>query len=111
MKLSTDQKEGVTIIRFEEESSLDAGNSMEFRAEIATSLAQNDKVIIDLGNAIFIDSSGIGALVAISREFSKKGGELRLMALTPAVQTVFEITRLYRFFEIYDTEEEALASF
>jgi anti-sigma B factor antagonist len=111
MKLSTDQKEGVTIIRFEEESSLDAGNSMEFRAEIATSLAQNDKVIIDLGNAIFIDSSGIGALVAISREFSKKGGELRLMALTPAVQTVFEITRLYRFFEIYDTEEEALVSF
>lgn len=111
MKLSTHHKEGVTIIRFEEKSNLDAGNSTEFKKKIATPLEQSDKVIIDLGNVVFMDSSGIGALVAVTREFSKKGGELRLMALTPAVQTVFEVTRLYRFFEIYDTEEEALESF
>ncbi len=111
MKLSTEQKEGVTIIRFEEESNLDASNSMRFKEEIAAPLEQTDKVIIDLGNVAFMDSSGIGALVAITREFSKKGGESRLIAVTPAVQTVFEVTRLYRFFEIYDTEEEALESF
>ncbi len=111
MKLSTTQKEGVAIIRFEEESNLDAGNSMEFKKAIATPLEQNEEVIIDLGNVGFMDSSGIGALVAITRDFSKKGGELRLIAITPAVQTVFEVTRLYRFFEIYDSEEEALESF
>jgi anti-sigma B factor antagonist len=111
MELSTRTSNDVLIIGFAEAGSLEATNSPEFREKVAALLEGKSKVVMDLSNVTFMDSSGIGALVAISRSLSANDGELRLVKLTPAVQTVFELTRLYRAFEIYGSEEEALGSF
>jgi anti-sigma B factor antagonist len=111
MELSTRTSNDVLIIGFSEPGSLEASNSPEFREKVAALLQGKPKVILDLSNMTFVDSSGIGALIAISRSLSATDGELRLVGLAPAVRTVFELTRLYRAFEIYDSEEEALGSF
>lgn len=111
MELSTRTSNDVFIVGFSGPGSLEASNSPEFREKMAVLLEDKTKVILDLGNVSFIDSSGIGALVATLRSLSAKDGELRLIGLAPAVRTVFELTRLYRAFEIYDGEKEALASF
>jgi anti-sigma B factor antagonist len=111
MELSTHTSNEVLIIGFSELGSLEASNSPEFREKVAALLEGRTKVILDLSNVTFVDSSGIGALVATSRSLSANDGELRLVGLSPAVQTVFELTRLYRAFEIHGSEEEALDSF
>jgi anti-sigma B factor antagonist len=111
MELSAHTNDDVLTIGFAEAGSLEASNSPEFREKVAALLQGKSKVILDLSNVTFMDSSGIGALVAVARNLAANDGELRLAGLTPTVQTVFELTRLYRAFEIYGSEEEALASF
>lgn len=111
MELLTDKVNGVLVIRFAEEGTLEAVNALEFREKMASLIEENNRILLDLGNVLFMDSSGVGALVAISRSIFGRDGELRLIGLTRAVRVVFETTRLYRLFEIFETEEEALAAF
>ena len=111
MKLTSERKGSVLVISFAEEGSLEASNVMDFRESVMGLLKEGDKVVLDLGKVNFMDSSGLGAIVALGRSLSRGGGELRLANITPHVRTVFELTRLHRAFEIYDTVEEAVSSF
>ncbi|HIC92869.1 MAG TPA: anti-sigma factor antagonist [Anaerolineae bacterium] len=111
MKLISERKGAVLVISFAEEGGLEASNVMDFRESVMELLKEGDKVVLDLGRVNFVDSSGLGAIVALGRSLSRGGGELRLASVTPHVRTVFELTRLHRAFEIYDTVEEAVASF
>lgn len=68
------------------------------------------KLVVNLSEVPFIDSSGVGTLTDIFRRMKKRGGELALVGLGKMVRSVFEITRLDQFLSIYETEEEALRS-
>ena len=111
MKLTSERKGSVLVISFAEEGSLEASNVMDFRESVMGLLKEGDKVVLDLGKVNFMDSSGLGAIVALGRSLSRGEGELRLANVTPYVCKIFEFTRLHQAFEIYDTVEEAIASF
>lgn len=104
-------RDGVLVVRLEGVDSLVASNSADFRERFDACIEGANQIALHLGNLTFMDSSGIGALVGEFKKLSKREGELRLIGLTPTVKSLFEITRLHRVFEIYDTEDEAVASF
>ncbi|MFQ5594591.1 MAG: STAS domain-containing protein [Anaerolineae bacterium] len=66
-------------------------------------------VVVDLGAVPFMDSSGLGVLVAAHRRMSAVGGRLALAEPGPALQKVFQLTRTNRLFEMHDTVSEAIA--
>ena len=67
------------------------------------------KLVINLQEVTYMDSSGIGTLVEIFRRMHSHGGQFVLCGLNDRVQSVFEITKLDKFFKIVKTEQEALA--
>lgn len=69
------------------------------------------KILVDLTNCEFIDSSIIGVLLNNIKKATKLGGDLRLIGLQPAVHSMMELTGLFRIFSSYKTLEEAVASF
>lgn len=71
----------------------------------------NKNVVIDLSKTDFIDSSFLGALVAGIKKSTIKGGDLKIVGLLPPVRAMFELTRLYRIFDIFDNVEDAVNSF
>ena len=71
----------------------------------------SSKVIVNLSQSEFIDSSFLGALVAGLKRTTMRDGDLKIVGLQPAVQSMFELTRLYRIFDLFKHEEEAIRSF
>lgn len=73
--------------------------------------ADNKKILINLGEVSYIDSSGIGELVSSFTTVTGAGGQLKLLNLTKRVQDLLQITKLYTVFEIHDDEAKAVRSF
>ncbi len=69
------------------------------------------KLILDLSALTFIDSSGLGTIVAGLRGFSSKGGDICVAGMNDQVRTLFELTRLSRVFTSFDSVDSALAAF
>jgi len=69
------------------------------------------KFIVDLSECDFIDSTFLSALVNSFKNIVEVGGELRVVGLKPAVNAMFQLTRLSKIFDIYFDEKEALNSF
>lgn len=69
------------------------------------------KLVVDLTNCEFIDSTFLGALVVSLKRITSLGGDLRLVGFQPSVHSMFELTRMYRVFEAHPNKEEALKSF
>ena len=111
MELKAQQSNGVVVIAFEQPGELTASEAPAFQTAVEALIQDSKQVVLDLSQIQFIDSSGLGTLVSLNRKLIRDGGELRLAGITRPVATVFELTRLHRFFEIYDTVEEAVASF
>jgi anti-sigma B factor antagonist len=65
-------------------------------------------LVVDLAKVEVMDSSGLGALLGALRRIAEKGGDMRLAALQPKPRLVFEITRAYKAFDIFDRVDEAL---
>jgi anti-sigma B factor antagonist len=100
----------VTVVRVE--GQLIVGNRQELKELIGSALAAGDrKFLIDFAGAGYIDSSGLGALVGLSRRVREAGGELRLSGLNEDLRSLFELTKLDTLFAIADTPEQALANF
>lgn len=77
------------------------------------SLLQDDvkKIVLDLGKVKWINSSGLGALIAAMTSVKNKGGDMRLANVTEKVESVFMITQLIKVFKTYETVDRAVASF
>ena len=73
--------------------------------------SQSKRIIFNLQKMEHVDSSGLGALVSILQWVNSNGGSLKLCCLQPRPKIVFDITKVYRIFEVYNTEQEALAAF
>jgi anti-sigma B factor antagonist len=71
----------------------------------------NKKIVLNLGEVTYIDSSGIGELVSAFTTVSNNGGNLKLLNLTKRVQDLLQITKLYTVFEVFNDEPSAVASF
>jgi anti-sigma B factor antagonist len=69
------------------------------------------KIVLNLGDVNYIDSSGIGELVSSFTTVTNQGGQLKLLNLTKKIQELLAITKLLTVFQVYDSEQAALASF
>jgi anti-sigma B factor antagonist len=88
------------------------GNRHELKQKVLDALEQGErKFLIDFTSTGYIDSSGLGVLVSLSKKIREVGGELRLAGLNEDLRTLFELTKLDSLFAIADTADEALAAF
>ena len=71
----------------------------------------NKNILLNLGGVRYIDSSGIGELIANYTTIGRSGGHLKLLNLTDKVQDLLVITKLLTVFDVYENEAEALGSF
>ena len=71
----------------------------------------NKKILLNLGDVSYIDSSGIGELVSAFTSVQRQGGELKLLNLTKKVHDLLQITKLYTVFDVKDDEGGAIAAF
>lgn len=69
------------------------------------------KILINLKDVTTIDSSGVGELVSSYTRVTNRGGKLKLSTLPPKITDILMITQLITVFDVYDTEDEAVASF
>ncbi len=110
LKLSTRTEQGVVIVDcagrivFGEESSY-------LRDTVKQILTESKRVIINLGEVSYIDSGGLGTLVALYTSAQKAGAAIRLANLTKRVGDVLQVTKLLTVFDVYDNEKKALESF
>lgn len=82
------------------------------RAAVADFLEQGNKsLVINLQKVNYMNSSGIGAIIAAHASYAKQGGEVRLAGVTNNVQNLFVVTRLIDVFDVYDTVDAAIESF
>ncbi len=110
MEIVQEQVNGADVLRLE--GRLDASSSKEIKDRISD-LAKNKRVnlVVDMAGINFIDSSGLGSLVASLRSVNNLGGDIRIASLQDQVRAIFELTRLHRIFEIFDDSLTAAKSF
>jgi len=111
MKSSSRKVDGVTIVDLSGRITLGEG-SVVLRDTVKDLSSQGDKkILLNLGDVTYIDSSGIGELVSAYTSVRNAGGELKLLNLTKKVHDLLQITKLYTVFDISDDEASAIASF
>jgi len=101
---------GVLVI--EVDGQLIVGNRQELKQRVLDALEAGDrKFLIDFTKTGYIDSSGLGVLVSLSKKIRDEGGDLRLAGLNEDLKTLFELTKLDTLFAITDSAEQALTAF
>jgi anti-sigma B factor antagonist len=90
---------------------LDLRNLKPWKREINRLIRPGARVVLDLSQVRHVDSAACGALLAAYRGLLDVGGELKLCAVARPVRALFELVRLHRVFEVYNTREEALRAF
>ena len=111
MKVGSRQVDGVTIVDCSGRITLGEG-SVTIRDAVRDLLAKGQsKILLNLADISYIDSSGIGELVSAFTTVKNAGGELKLLNLTKKVQDLLQITKLYTVFDIKDDEASAISSF
>ncbi len=110
MGFRVSQNGEVTLV--EVEGQLIVGNRQELKQQVLDRLQGGDrKFVVDFASTGYIDSSGLGVLVSLSKKIREQGGELRLSSLNEDLRTLFELTKLDTLFRIADTKEKALEGF
>ena len=110
LKITTLTKDGVLVVDcsgrivFGEESSL-------LRETIRQAVTENNRIVLNLGEVSYIDSGGLGTLVALRITAQNAGGTIKLANLTKRVGDVLQVTKLLTVFDVYDSEAEAIESF
>jgi anti-sigma B factor antagonist len=111
MKVSNRQVDGVTVVDMSGRITLGEG-SVVLRDTIRDLIGKGQKkILLNLGDVTYIDSSGIGELVSAFTAVRREGGELKLLNLTKKVHDLLQITKLYTVFDIKDDEAAAIQSF
>lgn len=110
LKVTTGTKDGVLVvdcigrIAFGEESSL-------LRDTVRQAVTENNRIVLNLGEVNYIDSGGLGTLVALRVTAQNAGGLIKLTNLTKRVGDVLQVTKLLTVFDVYNSEAEAIESF
>lgn len=110
MTFSVRKDDDVTVI--DVRGQLIVGNRQELKQRVLDEMeAGARKFLIDFEGTAYIDSSGLGVLVSLSKKIREQGGELRLANLNEDLRTLFELTKLDTLFHIAGSRDEAMASF
>lgn len=91
--------------------SLDASNSKRFKSEIAPVLLSSHRLVVDMSEVRFVDSSGLGAILSCLRQLNERGADLKVFGLTKGVRSLFELVRMHKVVEIFNSKEEAISAF
>src|SRR3954451_1699550 len=111
MKSNSRRVDGITIMDLSGRITLGEG-SVVLRDVIREILGKGEKkILLNLGDVTYIDSSGIGELVSAFTAVRKEGGELKLLNLTKKVHDLLQITKLYTVFDVKDDEAAAISSY
>ena len=111
LRVSTRQVNGVSIVDCSGRITLGEG-SVVLRDTVKELLGKGQKkILLNLGDVNYIDSSGIGELVSAYTTVKNQGGELKLLKLTKKVHDLLQITKLYTVFDVKDDEAAAVKSF
>jgi anti-sigma B factor antagonist len=111
VKLTSRQVGDVTVVDAAGRITLGEGASV-FRDTVRELAAKGDKkLLINLSEVSYIDSSGIGEMVSAFTSVTNGGGKLQLLGLSKRVKDLLQITKLYTVFEAFDDETEAVRSF
>ena len=111
MKATIRQVDSVTVVDVSGRITLGEGCA-QLRELIRDQLTKgNKKILINLADVSYIDSSGIGELVSAYTAVSNQGGQLKLLKLTKKVHDLLQITKLYTVFDVHDDEAKAVGSF
>jgi anti-sigma B factor antagonist len=113
MRIDVTNREGVTVVRPSGER-LDIEVAADFRAMLLSLIEQgHHRLVVDLSEVSFIDSSGLGALVSALKTLkrSDNGGDVRLARVQAPVLSLLEIIRLNRVFTTYPDVEKAVDSY
>ncbi|HUA83679.1 MAG TPA: STAS domain-containing protein [Bryobacteraceae bacterium] len=111
MTITTRQAGDVTILDISGRIQLGEA-SISLRNTLRDLVAQDKtKILLNLGDVSYVDSSGMGELVAGFTSLANRGGRLKLLNVTKRIKDLLQITKLYTVFEVYDDEASALRSF
>jgi len=111
LKTSNRQVDGITIVDCSGRITLGEG-SVVLRDSVKDLLTKGQKkILLNLGDVNYIDSSGIGELVSAYTTVKNQGGELKLLNLTKKVHDLLQITKLYTVFDVRDDETSAVKAF
>lgn len=107
MTFSVHNKEDVTVVAVN--GQLTVGNRQEFKEKVLAEMESGArKLLVDFSDTDYIDSSGLGVLVSISKQMRNRSGKLRLAAMNEDLRTLFELTKLDSLFDISESLEDAL---
>ena len=110
LKLTSRVVDGILVVGcsgrivFGEESSL-------LREEVKKAIPENKRIVLNLGEVNYIDSGGLGTLVALHTTASMGGSNIKLASLTKRVGDLLQVTKLLTVFDVYNSEAEAIESF
>jgi anti-sigma B factor antagonist len=111
LKLNTRQVGDIAVIDLSGRLTVGEGSSA-IREEVQDLITTGTrKILMNLTEVTYIDSSGIGELVADFTSMSNAGGKLKLTGLTKAVRELLRVTKLTNIFDVHDDEAQALSSF
>ena len=111
MKSQIRDVDDVRIIEVSGKITIGTGD-VKIRELINTALDEGKaKILLDLSGVSAIDSSGIGEMVACYTTVTKRDGQLKLLKLSPKINAILQVTQLITVFDVFDTVDEAIASF
>ncbi len=110
MAFHVNREGDITVI--DVDGQLIVGNRQELKQKVLDEVARGErKFLVDFTNTGYIDSSGLGVLVSLSKKIREQGGDLRLASLNEDLRTLFELTKLNTLFRIAETRDEGLQDF
>ncbi len=111
LKMTNREVNGVTIVALEGRIVL-GEESNALRERVKSLLSNNQRnIVLNMDNVTYIDSAGLGTLVASHHSAKSQGASLRLSNLGSKFQEVLQVTKLLTVFEVYDSEAAAIRSF
>lgn len=110
MEITHDKVGPVSLVTLQADT-LDASNASDFKRAMLAIIGPKAKVVLDLSPVNFVDSTGLGSILACLRQVTAAGGDLKLCALTEPVQMLFHVVRFPTIFDIFKTKEEAIGAF
>ncbi|MFB3851623.1 MAG: STAS domain-containing protein [Acidobacteriota bacterium] len=111
MKFDVLEKGDVTVIQLSGRITLGSGD-VKLRDKLVEELEKGKKkIVLDLGEVSFMDSAGLGELVAAYTSAKRHGAQVKLSNLTKKIDDLLDITRLSSVFETYTSTDEAVKSF
>lgn len=109
MVLNAENVDGISIVEIPER--LNSSNSKAFRDEMTPLMEKNSRFIFDMRLLNQVDSIGLGTIIGCLKHLRTNQGDLKVYGLSKSVRTLFQLVRLHHVVDIFNTQEEALASF